>query len=424
MVKKSCRAGMVVLLGMLIAAPAIANVGDDQVTSQKIKEADGVSGQDTNSGSGVKTGHIQDGAVTDAKITGPISAIKIQASGLNADMLDGRHAGDLADAIHTHDGRDIIDGTITDAKISGPISAAKISSTVSDRVRIVQQSPLAAIDNYRVFSKISDAVSSVPADGYQYVVRIMPGSYTEDLDLSRNIRFEGSGAGNTFINGNAVGNYGSSMPTVFRDLTITGYIQTYSSIEMVYCATNSVFTAFGDLVIRHSTVNGDVGTMMHADILDAKIVNGSVNFYSYAPDGSSVVDTEISPASTEREAIYVSNSAYPGSWPSRPSIVKNVRVVTPAQYGIYLNQTVSVVVSNSDIKGTEYAIAASSMSDSIEVSSSRMTGSLGTFYNYAGGSHTVKLATAQVSLPVAQNNSGLTKVVNCYDTDFNAVANQ
>lgn len=44
----------------LFSTTAFASVNDDQVTSQKIREADGTSGQDTNSGSGVKTGHIQE----------------------------------------------------------------------------------------------------------------------------------------------------------------------------------------------------------------------------------------------------------------------------------------------------------------------------------------------------------------------------
>ncbi|HWR97102.1 MAG TPA: hypothetical protein VN317_01635 [Candidatus Methanoperedens sp.] len=57
---------------------AAASVNDDQVTSQKIKEADGTTGQNTNSGSGVKTNHIQDSAVTTTKIAdGAISAQKL-----------------------------------------------------------------------------------------------------------------------------------------------------------------------------------------------------------------------------------------------------------------------------------------------------------------------------------------------------------
>ena len=46
---------------------SFAAVNNDEVTSVKLKEADGTSGQNTNSGSGVKTGHIQNGAVTKCK---------------------------------------------------------------------------------------------------------------------------------------------------------------------------------------------------------------------------------------------------------------------------------------------------------------------------------------------------------------------
>lgn len=237
-------------LVMFIGAAAFASVSDDQVTSQKIKEADGTSGQNTNSGSGVKTGHIQDGAVTDEKIAGPITASKISSTGLNADTVDGKHATDLAAAVHTHDGSDIIDGSlssvkiadgavstskiangaVTDAKIAGPISASKISSSglnadmldgfhASDlaptthvhdadaivngtlpverlgtykNVRIVHKG---AVDGVNTFGSVSDALASITDNSADnpYTVLIMPGIYTESFTTKDYVAIRGSG---------------------------------------------------------------------------------------------------------------------------------------------------------------------------------------------------------------------------------------
>ncbi|MDH3998629.1 MAG: gp58-like family protein, partial [Desulfuromonadales bacterium] len=97
---------------MLAASPVFAA----QVDSADIQVADGVTGQDTTSGNGIKTAHIQDGAVTDAKISGVISGAKLGSHGHSgADLTDG-----------TVTGAKIADGAVTDAKISGLISASKI----------------------------------------------------------------------------------------------------------------------------------------------------------------------------------------------------------------------------------------------------------------------------------------------------------
>jgi len=64
----------------LFSANAFA-FSPDSVLSHDIKEADGTSGQDTNSGSGVKTGHIQDGAVTASKIGFYSNVVIVSPSG-------------------------------------------------------------------------------------------------------------------------------------------------------------------------------------------------------------------------------------------------------------------------------------------------------------------------------------------------------
>jgi hypothetical protein len=85
----------IMVASSLCSTSAFAAVANDEVTSIKLKEADGTSGQNTNSGSGVKTGHIQDGAVTDAKISGQISTSKLNV---------GTTPGSVAAGDHNHDG--------------------------------------------------------------------------------------------------------------------------------------------------------------------------------------------------------------------------------------------------------------------------------------------------------------------------------
>lgn len=97
---------IVLLCSMLLAIPAasLASVADDQVTSAKIREADNNGSQNTNAGSGVKTNHIQnlavtgakiaDGAVTDVKIGGVISVSKLPVGATPGTVAAGDHAHD------------------------------------------------------------------------------------------------------------------------------------------------------------------------------------------------------------------------------------------------------------------------------------------------------------------------------------------
>jgi len=100
----------------------------DEVLSANIKEADNTSGQRTNTGSGIKTGHIANGAVNTAKI-----AANAVTSGKIAN-------GTIATA-------DIANGAVTDAKITGPVSSTKIQQGAStvDAVITVLTNQVAAL---------------------------------------------------------------------------------------------------------------------------------------------------------------------------------------------------------------------------------------------------------------------------------------
>lgn len=131
--------GAIAILLCALPMTTLASVSDDQVISIKIREADGTTGQDTNTGSGVKSGHIQDQAVTTSKIA---------------------------------------NGAVTNDKISGPISANKIDmsgfqSKLSNVIIVAKSGG--------DFTSVRSAVNSITdsSESNPYVIKIMPGIYDE-----------------------------------------------------------------------------------------------------------------------------------------------------------------------------------------------------------------------------------------------------
>lgn len=155
--------GVMAILLCALPMTTLASVSDDQVTSIKIREADGTTGQDTNTGSGVKSGHIQDQAVTTSKIA---------------------------------------NGAVTNDKISGPISASKIDlsgfqSKLSNVIIVAKSGG--------DFTSVRSAVNSITdsSESNPYVIKVMPGIYDETsggsggvlnaIQLKNYISIQGSG---------------------------------------------------------------------------------------------------------------------------------------------------------------------------------------------------------------------------------------
>ena len=144
-----------------VAAPSLAA---DAVTSRALAEADGASDQDTDSGSGVKTGHIQDGAVTSDKLADDVvdglaertiekllqTGVPIADSTIAAKMLadDAVTSRALAEAAPGSTDQDTGSGTgvktahladqsVTEAKLAaGAVSFDKIASRAVFNVEV------------------------------------------------------------------------------------------------------------------------------------------------------------------------------------------------------------------------------------------------------------------------------------------------
>jgi len=276
----------IMAVASLFNTEVFASVNDDQVTSQKIKESDGTSGQDTNSGSGVKTGHIQDGAVTtskiadgsvtDAKITGQISATKISSTGLNADTVDGLHSADLATAVHSH----------SQTHVTGLETALAEKSDVTHnhdvlyqqkygKVAVVAQTggdytnPVTAMNNIAAWC-------GTPSTSNPCLLKVMPGIYdigTNALVMNDYVDFEGSGENSTII----VGNVRVASHMEMRSLTVKANSPVSganSAITIYYTAgtvisnvtvtgvwmTTGIQNAGSNALLRNVTFQGDGGT--------------------------------------------------------------------------------------------------------------------------------------------------------------------
>lgn len=149
----------------------------DSILSGDIKEADGTSGQDSNTGAGIKTGHIQNGAITTDKIqdlhvtTGKIADGAVSDAKLGDNAVITSKILDLAVTSPK-----LADGAVTDIKITGPISASKIENGVFQKkyanILIVAKSGGDFTDPLTAVQSITDA-----SPENRYLIKIMPGTY-------------------------------------------------------------------------------------------------------------------------------------------------------------------------------------------------------------------------------------------------------
>jgi hypothetical protein len=434
-----------VLAVLLFSLPAYAAIQNDEVTSAKIREADGASGQNTNSGSGVKTGHIQDGAitsskivssavttakiadgaVTDAKITGPISGSKLGAhTHSGADITDGTvtpakiQDGAVTDVkisgiisgsklgSHMHNGSDIVDGTVSTSKIAdGAVTGAKISmGTIGierlappANTKIVHTGP---VDNINTFNSINAAINALGSYGGG-IVKIMPGTYVEDLgDVSSSITIEGSGPERTIVQGNTLDHWYTNSILKLRNLTVTfAYVNGQYGVDAANVVFNAEVISLYQLNVKDSTINGNVYIGNFYGFANSSIVNSTIN------GGFQINNTR---------------SAYD---PNTSVLIKNVTIAgsnSGALYGISLYLRNARVVDSS-INGLNVGIMVGGAAAKLEVVGSTVSGATALANN---GGVSFYAANSQMSGVIGEGSPTVFKIVHCYDSDYNPIPNR
>jgi len=217
-----------------------ADVADDAVTSAKIDEADGTTLQDTSTGSGVKTGHIQDDAVTADKIAdGAVGALAIADGSITTVKLaDGavtsiKIAANAVTSAHIGTGvinsNDILDNTITAADIAtGAVTSTEIlDGTITNADIGTGAVGTSEIANGSV--QMVDLAPGIRVEGFMGSTAIYPaGGFTVNFSNLTTVN-------SAVVSCSPIGGPGAPMayyPTIFLLGGNTVLIQVYESINM------------------------------------------------------------------------------------------------------------------------------------------------------------------------------------------------
>ena len=120
----------------------------------------------------------------------------------SADITDG--AVDTAD---------IADGAITDAKVTGPISRGNLE-TASNRVVVAQSG-----GDYTTITAALAAIT--PSAANPFVIDVMPGTYTENIDIPSYVHLRGAGREVTTLSATSTLNIAMTIDEVV-DVTVSG----------------------------------------------------------------------------------------------------------------------------------------------------------------------------------------------------------
>lgn len=171
---------MGIILASAVVLASLPVRAADEVLSGNIREADNKTGQNTNAGSGIKTNHIQNDAVTSKKIKD----------------------GNVATA-------DLANNAVTSAKIKdGNVFTADLAdgSVTASKVGFYSQVIIVDANGGGDFASPVDAMNAITdaSETRPYLVKIMPGVYDvggSTVTMKDHVDIEGSGEGVTTIKG-------------------------------------------------------------------------------------------------------------------------------------------------------------------------------------------------------------------------------
>ena len=355
--KKSKVSLLVVLIFVfsLFSTNAFA-ISDDHVLSQNIREADGTSGQDTNSGSGVKTEHIQNSAVTTPKIAdSAVTASKLGIICPDGQYLQYTVVGGWVCSVGTPvpqgpAGPQGPQGDTGATGPQGPIGLTGPQGPVGPMphyagVVVVATSGGDFTDPVSAMNAITDASASNP-----YLIKIMPGIYdigSGYFHMKAFIDIEGSGENVTVIKGSQTLIYNTSASSEIRHITLETIGDGTVFATALYNGFNTSLThvtlraSGGSYSIGLQNFNGGKALLTDVTVI---VSGGNYAYGVYAENDGSVLTVNNSTIQVTNSGLSFGAAA---DW-SGALIMNNSKVISDG-YGLYGWQNAPITVRNSEV---------------------------------------------------------------------------
>jgi hypothetical protein len=412
----------IMVTASLFNTTVFASVNDDQVTSQKIREADGTSGQNTNSGSGVKTGHIQDGAVTTSKIAnGAVTASKLGVVCSDGQYMQFTLLGGWGCSVGTPGpaGPQGQKGDTGATGSQGPEGAIGVAGpqgpagpmTLLGNVRIVHKG---TADGTYTFNTVSAALASITDNNANnpYTVYVMPGIYEDSFGTIDYVSIKGSGKEVTKITSSVSGGWTATVSINSANSPINGL-----TIENANPSMSVALADWGGSPVTDSAIVAN-GEPAYAVILGCSL-------YTFKRSEITAIGV-----STANALQTICNPA-----PSGISLIEHTKVHAQsggnaAGYQINNDGRVDIIDSAFSVLGasSEWTLAMRVFGTGTVVRAVNST-----FSNGGGGGSsigvwsqgTLMASNSRIEGPFG-NGWGLitVKLFNCFDGDFNQIPNQ